>query len=140
MEVGNVTKAATFKGFLHLSYKNPQLLFFVTVLLNISHKTNINRWFLEITQKYELRVSFKRIIICKRSFLHFTSYHFPICFFSFVEKFVNKVFDICLASIKESQNGWSIKNISSPIGKFIFILNTVWRIGEETMHVNQSFL
>ena len=35
MEVGNVTKAATFKNFLHLSYKNTQLLFFVTVLFNI---------------------------------------------------------------------------------------------------------
>ena len=35
MEVGNITKAATFKSFLHLSYKNTQLLFFVTVLFNI---------------------------------------------------------------------------------------------------------
>ena len=35
MEVGNITKAATFKKFLHLSYKNTQLLFCVTVLFNI---------------------------------------------------------------------------------------------------------
>ena len=35
MEVGNITKAATFKSFLHLSYKNKQLVFFVTVLFNI---------------------------------------------------------------------------------------------------------
>ena len=35
MEVGNITKAASFKSFLHLSYKNTQLLFFVTVLFNI---------------------------------------------------------------------------------------------------------
>ena len=35
MEVENITKAATFKGFLHLSYKNTQLLFFVTALFNI---------------------------------------------------------------------------------------------------------
>ena len=35
MEVGNITKAATFKSFHHLSYKNTQLLFFVTVLFNI---------------------------------------------------------------------------------------------------------
>ena len=35
MKVGNITKAATFKSFFHLSYKNTQLLFFVTVLLNI---------------------------------------------------------------------------------------------------------
>ena len=32
MELGNITKAA--KCFLHLSYKNTQLLFFVTVLFN----------------------------------------------------------------------------------------------------------
>ena len=35
MEVGNITKAATFKNFLHLSHKNTQLLFFVTMLFNI---------------------------------------------------------------------------------------------------------
>ena len=35
MEVVNVTKAATFKSFLHLSYKNTKLLYFVTVLFNI---------------------------------------------------------------------------------------------------------
>ena len=35
MEVGNITKAATLKCFLHLSYKNIRLPFFVTVLLNI---------------------------------------------------------------------------------------------------------
>ena len=32
MEVGNITKAATFKSFLNLSYKNTKLLYFVTVL------------------------------------------------------------------------------------------------------------
>ena len=35
MEVGNTTKAAIFKRFLHLSYKNTQLIFFVTVFFNI---------------------------------------------------------------------------------------------------------
>ena len=35
MEVENITKAATFKSFLHLSNRNTQLLFFVTVLFNI---------------------------------------------------------------------------------------------------------
>ena len=58
MEVGNITKPATFKSFLHLSYKNAQLLFLVTVLFNISHEKNINQWFLEVTQKYEMRSSF----------------------------------------------------------------------------------
>ena len=28
MEAGNITKAATFKSFLHLSYTNTQLLFY----------------------------------------------------------------------------------------------------------------
>ena len=32
MEVGNIAKAATFKSFLNLSYKNTKLLYFVTVL------------------------------------------------------------------------------------------------------------
>ena len=35
MKVGNITKAANFKSFLHLSYKNIKLLYFVTVLFNI---------------------------------------------------------------------------------------------------------
>ena len=35
MEVGNITKAATFKSFFYLSYKNTKLLCFVTVLFNI---------------------------------------------------------------------------------------------------------
>ena len=35
MEVENIKKAATFKSFLHLTNKNTQLLFFVTVLFNI---------------------------------------------------------------------------------------------------------
>ena len=51
MEIGNVTKAAPFKSFLHKSYKNTQLLFFVTVLFNHFHETNINRLFLRVTQK-----------------------------------------------------------------------------------------
>ena len=32
MKVGNITKAAAFKKFFHLSYKSTQILFFVTVL------------------------------------------------------------------------------------------------------------
>ena len=43
MEIENVTKAATFKSFLHPNYKNTQLSFFVTVLFNYFYKTNINR-------------------------------------------------------------------------------------------------
>ena len=53
-------KAATSKSFLHLSYKNIQLLFFVTALFNIFMRKNINQWFLEVTQNYEMCVSFKK--------------------------------------------------------------------------------
>ena len=35
MEVGNITKAATFKSFLHLSYKNTKLMFLWQCLFNI---------------------------------------------------------------------------------------------------------
>ena len=35
MGVGNITKAATFKSFLHLSCKNIELLFLWTMLFNI---------------------------------------------------------------------------------------------------------
>ena len=35
MEVENIAKTATFKNFLHLSYKKTQELFFETVLFNI---------------------------------------------------------------------------------------------------------
>ena len=35
IKVGNIAKAATFKCFLHLNYKNTQLFFFATVLFNI---------------------------------------------------------------------------------------------------------
>ena len=35
MEAGNITKAATFKSFLRLSYKNTKLLYFMTVIFNI---------------------------------------------------------------------------------------------------------
>ena len=58
MEVGNITKAATFKSFLHLSYKNTQLLFCDSAFWYF-HETNINQWFLGVTQKYELFVCFK---------------------------------------------------------------------------------
>ena len=35
MGVENITKAAIFKSFLELSYYNPQLLFFITVVFSI---------------------------------------------------------------------------------------------------------
>ena len=57
MEVGNIKKTATFKSFPHINYKNTQLLIFVTAF-QYFHETNINRSFLGVTQKYELRLSF----------------------------------------------------------------------------------
>ena len=43
MEVGNITKVTIFKCFLPLSYRNTQLLFFVTMLFHIfMRKTLIN--------------------------------------------------------------------------------------------------
>ena len=42
MEVGNIIKAATFKGFLHLTYKNTQQLFSVTVAFNIFMRQTLN--------------------------------------------------------------------------------------------------
>ena len=67
MEVGNITKAATFKSFLYLSYKSTKLLFLRQRFL-IFQKTDINQWFLGVTQKYELRVSFNIFWITKNTF------------------------------------------------------------------------
>ena len=41
MEIENVTKAPTFKNFLHQSYKNRQLLFFVKVCFNYFRDPNM---------------------------------------------------------------------------------------------------
>ena len=46
-EVGNITKAAIFKCFLHLSYKN-NYLFFATVLFNISMRQTLTDDFLDL--------------------------------------------------------------------------------------------
>ena len=43
MEVGSITKTATFKSFLHLSYKNTQLPFFVDGAFKYFNETNIER-------------------------------------------------------------------------------------------------
>ena len=59
IEVGNNKKDATFKTFFHLNYKNTQLLFLCFFFLNYCHESNIKQWSFGVTQKYELRVSFK---------------------------------------------------------------------------------
>ena len=43
MEIGNVTKAATFKSFIHQGCKNTRLLFFAKALFNYFHETNIDQ-------------------------------------------------------------------------------------------------
>ena len=58
MEVENITKTATFKSFLLLSYKNIQLLFLQIVLFNIFMIQTLTDDFWGLTQKFELRVSF----------------------------------------------------------------------------------
>ena len=58
MEVENITKTATFKSFLLLSYKNTQLLFLQIVLFNIFMIQTLTDDFWGLTQKFELRVSF----------------------------------------------------------------------------------
>ena len=58
VEVENITKAATFNSFLHLSYKNT-ITFLWQLFLIFFHERNINWWFLGVTQKYESHVSFK---------------------------------------------------------------------------------
>ena len=60
-EVGNITKAATFKSILHLSHKNP-ITFFMIVPFNIFCEKKIKQWFLGVTQKYELHVSFEALL------------------------------------------------------------------------------
>ena len=58
MEFDNIAKTAIFNRILHLSYKNTQLLFLWQCFVIFSWN-NINRWFLGVTQKYQLRVTFK---------------------------------------------------------------------------------
>ena len=58
MEVENITKTATFKSFLLLSYKNTQLLSLQIVLFNIFVIQTLTDDFWGLTQKFELRVSF----------------------------------------------------------------------------------
>ena len=58
IEVGNITKAATFKSFLHLSYKNTQLLFFVTVLFNIFMRQTLTNDTWPMNCMFPLRTNF----------------------------------------------------------------------------------
>ena len=48
MAVGNIKKAASFKSFLHLSYKNAKLPFFATVLFNTFMRQTLTNDFWEL--------------------------------------------------------------------------------------------
>ena len=63
------SKAASFQKFSSLKLKRRTITFFVTVLFNISLKKNINQWFLGVTHKYKLRVSFKQIFHVRSYFV-----------------------------------------------------------------------
>ena len=58
MELRNITKAATFRIFLHLSYKIP-ITFFVTVLFNIFTRETLtdNFWSYKKNRNYTLLLS-----------------------------------------------------------------------------------
>ena len=65
---------------------------------------------------FSFKIKREHIIICERNFLHFISYYIPfsyylfisyISFFSSFQKFVSKVFGICLASII----GWRLASL-----------------------------
>ena len=61
METENVTKADSFKSFLHQIYSNTQLIFFCDSAASLFFETNINWWFLGVTEKLELHISFKNV-------------------------------------------------------------------------------
>ena len=62
MEVGNITKASTFKSFLNLSYKNTQLLFSVTVVFNIFMRQTLNDfWRLHKNMNYAFPLTFMHL-------------------------------------------------------------------------------
>ena len=63
------SEAASFQKFSSLKLKRRTITFFVTVLFNISLKKNINQWFLGVTHKYKLRVSFKQIFHVRSYFV-----------------------------------------------------------------------
>ena len=62
MDVGNITKAATFKSFYDLNYKNTQLLFFVTVLFNIFMRQTLTDDFGELHKNMNCRFPLKNCL------------------------------------------------------------------------------
>ena len=69
MEVGNITKAATFKSFLHLNYKNAHLLFlWQCFLIFLIRKTLADDfWVLYKTMNCAFPLSFP---VCSETLVH----------------------------------------------------------------------
>ena len=63
MEVRNVTKAATFKSFFLPKLLHHTVTFFCNRAFQYFHEINIRQWFLQVTQKYELHISFKSALL-----------------------------------------------------------------------------
>ena len=59
MDDENITKAATFKSLLRLSYKITQLIFLWQCFLMFFARKKLTDDFWGFTQKYKLRVSFR---------------------------------------------------------------------------------
>ena len=73
MEIGNVTKTATFKSFLYQSYKNTQFLFFVTLLFNIFMRQTLTDDFWELQKNKNCAFPLNRfrtlLVTCDTFFL-----------------------------------------------------------------------
>ena len=86
MGVGNITKAVTFKSFLHLIDKYTQLVFFLTVLFDtfMSQKLSDYFWGLHKNMNYAFPLTptyyfFIKITRKKTAKFLFNSFYFQVC-------------------------------------------------------------
>ena len=86
MGVGNITKAVTFKSFLHLIDKYTQLVFFLTVLFDtfMSQKLTDYFWGLHKNTNYAFPLTptyyfFIKITRKKTAKFLFNSFYFQVC-------------------------------------------------------------
>ena len=73
MEVGNITKAAAFKSFLHQSYKNTQILF-LTVLFNFFMRQTLTNDFWGLHKNINCAFPLGRISIRRTSVARMTHF------------------------------------------------------------------
>ena len=93
VEVGNTTKAATFKNFLHLSYQNTHLLFCVTVFFNISTRQTLIddfwRWLENMNSMFTLKnIVCDDVLWRHDDFKHEVRIFFKVCSFFFNVSFL----------------------------------------------------